>query len=102
MESGVSPKVRRNSEMSFSYIDLHTAKQKMRLKNTNACLSFVNTVWKGEIIMCCFNNLNHEIINIFSVQIIKPEELSAIELIIKEFIFGDDDSNSNKHFGFSF
>ena len=73
--------------MSSNYVDLHVAKQKMRLKNTNSCLSFVTTLWKGEVIMCCMNNLNREIINAFCTQIIDPEDLQTLERLIQEFLF---------------
>jgi hypothetical protein len=74
----------------------------MRLKNTNACLSFVNTVWRGEIIMCCFNNLNKEIVNVFSIQILQPEELAELENLIKDFIFGNEDVHYGVRHGFIF
>lgn len=79
--------------MASSYVDLHVARQKMRLKNTNSCLSFVTTLWKGEVIMCCMNNLNKEIINAFCTQILNPEDLQTLEWLVQEFLF---DSAHNK------
>lgn len=73
--------------MTSSYVDLHIARQKMRLKNTNSCLSFVTTLWKGEVIMCCMNNLNKEIINAFCTQILNPEDLQTLEWLVQEFLF---------------
>lgn len=73
--------------MNSNYVDLYIAKQKMRLKNTNACLSFVTTLWKGEVIMCCINNLSKEIINAFYTQTISPEDLQVLERLIQEFLF---------------
>jgi hypothetical protein len=58
--------------MSTNYTDLHIAKQKMQLKNVNSCLSFISTLWKGEVIMCCFNNLSKEIANVFCIKIVDP------------------------------
>ena len=80
--------------MSTNYVDLHMARHKMRLKNTNHCLSFVTTLWKGEVIMCCINNLNREIINAFCTQNINPEDLQTLEWLIQEFLF--DSAYNNK------
>ena len=74
--------------MAVSYLDIHVAQRKMSLKDTNACLSFVSTLWKGEVIMCCFNNLNQEIANVFCTQIIEPEDLAQLESIVRDFIHG--------------
>jgi hypothetical protein len=74
--------------MAVSYLDIHTAQRKMVLKDANACLSFVSTLWKGEVIMCCFNNLNKEIANVFCTQIIDPEDLTQLESLVRDFIHG--------------
>lgn len=73
--------------MTYSAADIIMAKKKMRLKSANYCLSFVSTIWKGEVIMCCLNNLSQEICNIFCCQELQPEEISKLEDIINEFIF---------------
>lgn len=73
--------------MNSKYLDLYIAKHKMKLKNTNHCLSFVTTLWKGEVIMCCMNNLSREIVNAFCTQIISPEDLQTLEWLIQEFLF---------------
>jgi hypothetical protein len=75
------------------YVNLHIAKNKMRLKNTNSCLSFVSTLWKGEVIMCCMNNLNKEIVNTFCTQILNPEDLQTLEWLIQDFIFNSVHNN---------
>jgi hypothetical protein len=69
-----------------SDIDLHIAKQKMELKNSNFCLSFIQTLWKGEVIMCCFNNLSQEIADIFCLQKLEPDDVSDLEKLINEFL----------------
>lgn len=74
--------------MACNYIDIHVAQRKMELKDSNACLSFIKTLWKGEVIMCCFNNLNQEIANIFCTQVIEPEDLTQLEHIVRDFING--------------
>ena len=74
--------------MSVSYIDLHIAKKKMRLKNRNICLSFVTTLWRGEVIMCCFNNLSKEVSQIYCSQAMGHSDINQLENLILEFIFG--------------
>ena len=74
--------------MAGSYLDIHVAQRKMELKSVNFCLSFVSTLWKGEVIMCCFNNLSKQIDNIFCSQIIEQDDLEQIENLIRDFING--------------
>jgi len=74
--------------MACSYLDIYMAQRKMTLKDVNACLSFVSTLWKGEVIMCCFNNLNQEIASIFCTQIIEPDDLTQLESLIRDFLNG--------------
>ena len=69
-----------------STIDLHIAKQKMQLRSTNFCLSFVSTLWRGEVVMCCFNNLSCEMADIFCSQKLTAEDVITLENLIKEFI----------------
>jgi hypothetical protein len=73
--------------MSCSYVDLFIARQKMRIKNTNACLSFITTLWKGEVIMLCFNNLNKKIISTFCNQFIDEKDSYELEILVSEFMF---------------
>lgn len=75
--------------MSYSNLDVHVARRKMSLKNSNACLSFVCTVWKGEIVMCCFNNLSKEIVNIFSIILVEADEVETLEKLIREYLYGE-------------
>lgn len=74
--------------MSFNPVNTFMAERKMSLKNSNHCLSFVNTLWKGEVIMCTFNNLDRSIVDIFCAQIIEPDEFEELERMINDFIFG--------------
>jgi len=67
-------------------INIHIARKKMRLKNANFCLSFINTVWNGEVIMCCFNNNSKNIVDIFCVQDMSKEDVESLENLIKEFL----------------
>ncbi len=75
----------------MDYLDLHTAKTKMQLRNINHCVSFVSTLWKNEVILCTFNNIQKSIVNIFCCSSnITPSEFATLEQLIAEFIFGDD------------
>ena len=74
--------------MSCSYIDIYTAKKKMVLKNNNLCLSFITTLWKGEVIMCCYNNLAKKTVTIFAAQVINSDDANELEKLITEFISG--------------
>lgn len=69
-----------------SRIDIHIAREKMQLKNQNACISFLNTVYKNEIIMCCFNNITHKVDSIFCTQDITKEDEEVINEIINDFL----------------
>lgn len=72
--------------MIVDNINIHIARKKMRLKNANFCLSFINTVWNGEVIMCCFNNNSKNIVDIFCVQDMSKEDVESLENLIKEFL----------------
>lgn len=74
--------------MAFNYLDVHTAKKKMALKNASSCFSFVSTLWRGEVIMCCFNNLSKDISRLYCTQRIDPEDVTQLEALICEFIYG--------------
>ena len=72
--------------MDKDYVNIHIAKKKMKLKNRNVCLSFVNTVWNGEVIMCCFNNIGDCISDVFCSQELDDEDTEVLEKIISEFL----------------
>jgi hypothetical protein len=74
--------------MACSYLDIYTAQRKMELKSANFCLSFISTLWKGEVIMCCFNNLSQEIADVFCTQILDPDDLTQLENMIRDYING--------------
>jgi hypothetical protein len=64
----------------------------MELRSSNFCLSFIKTLWKGEVILCCFNNLSKEISDVFCTQIIEPDDLNQLENLIHEFMFGGENA----------
>lgn len=72
--------------MTVSYTDIHVARKTMSLKNENACFSFIKTVWCGEVIMCCFNNLNNEISQIYCFQEMEESDIKQLTRLIKMFI----------------
>ena len=69
-----------------SEIDIYVAKRKMSLKNSNYCLSFVSTLWNGEVIMCTFDNLQNKICSLFCIQKLDEDSFSQLERIVKEFL----------------
>ena len=75
--------------MDYDDVDLHVARKKMRLKNSNSCLSFVYTIWKGNLVLCCFNNISKEIANISCVSLIEHSDVDKLEILIREFLFGE-------------
>jgi hypothetical protein len=75
--------------MSNTLIDRHVAESKMKLKSSNHCLSFVSTLWKGEVILCTFNNINRTIADIFCAQHIEYEDKKELEYIIDRFVSRD-------------
>jgi len=70
----------------ISDIDIYVAKRKMSLKNSNYCLSFVSTLWKGEVIMCTFDNLQNKICDLFCVQELDEDSFSQLECVVREFL----------------
>ena len=71
--------------MEKDIVNLYTAKRTMTLKDSNYCLSFIRTVWRGEVIMCVFNNLQKEISNIYCTQVLRPGDIDQLEDLIKDF-----------------
>lgn len=74
--------------MACNPTDIYAAKKKMELKRVHACYSFVSTLWKGEVIMCCFNTLSKEISDMYCVQTMQPDDIAQLELLIHDFIYG--------------
>jgi hypothetical protein len=71
----------------LSQADLITARKTLKLKSVNHCMSFVSTVWRGEVIMCCYNNLAKEMANIFCTQYLSEGDVEELETLIKDKIF---------------
>lgn len=71
----------------ISGADLHMAEKTMKLKNCNYCMSFVSTIWKGEVIMCCYNNISDEMMNVFCTQDLNPDDVEDLESLIKRKYF---------------
>lgn len=69
-------------------LDKAIARKTMKIKNSNYCLSFVTTVWKGELVICFYNNITKEVADIMTAQAFLPEEFMELEQMISEFIFG--------------
>jgi len=69
--------------------DLDVARKTMRLRSSSYLMTFVSTVWRGEVIMCYFNNIAKEISNVFCTQVLSPEDIENIEKIINDNILLD-------------
>ena len=66
--------------------NLYVAKRTMRLKDVNYCLSFISLLWRGEVIMCVFNNIQKEISNIYCTQTLEVDDVEQLENLIMDFI----------------
>lgn len=75
--------------MGLSKLDKVTAERTIKIKNCNYCLSFVTLVWRGELIMCCYNNLSKALADLYTGQVFSPEEFADLEEMIGEYIFGE-------------
>jgi len=73
--------------MSCGPVEKFVAKSKMRLKNSNHCLSFVTTIWGSEVIMCTFNNLDKSIVDVYCTQTMQPDDFEELEQLVSDFIF---------------
>jgi hypothetical protein len=66
--------------------NLHVAEKTMKLKDINYCLSFISLLWRGEVIMCIFNNIQKEISNIYCTQALEVGDVEQLENLIMGFI----------------
>lgn len=76
----------RRTKMSIDYVNSQIASRTLKLKNKTAYLSFLSTIWRGEIIFCCYNNTNNSVDNVYSIQEISLEDKAQLEVIIKNFL----------------
>jgi len=73
----------------ISAADLNVAERTMKVKSVNYCVSFVSTVWRGEVIMCCFNNVDNAMVNVFCSQTLGETDIYHLESLIKKNILLD-------------
>lgn len=64
------------------------AEKTIKIKSCNYCLSFITLVWRGELVMCCYNNITKGLADIYTNQNLNPEEFSELENMLGEYIFG--------------
>lgn len=76
-------------ENVVSQADITIARKKMKLKSSNYCMSFVSTLWKGEVIMLCYNNIDKVITNAFCSQTLEDTDIDCLENIINKKIILD-------------
>lgn len=74
--------------MAVSNIDIQIARKKMVLKNKNFSISFISTLWKNEVIMCCFSNASNKITDVYCKQHFTYDDLAKLEELIKCFLEG--------------
>lgn len=74
--------------MALSKLDQVMAEKTIKIKSCNYCLSFITLVWKGELVMCCYNNITKELADLFTGQNLTPEDFGDLETVIGEYIFG--------------
>jgi len=71
--------------MGTSIIDEHIARKKLTLKDVNTCLSFFTTLYKGEVIMLAFDNINKSVMNFWSNQNLDSDDVVLLEKILCEY-----------------
>ena len=64
----------------------HIARKTMELKETNYCVSFISTIWRGQITLIMFNNLNNTIMSSFFEPAYQTGDKELLENIIKDFL----------------
>jgi len=71
--------------MGISIIDKHVARKKLVLKDVNTCISFFSTLYKGEVIMLAYDNLNNNLMNFWSHQNLAADDVDFLEKILREY-----------------
>ncbi len=64
----------------------YISRKTMRLKNTNACLSFVSTIWRDEPLLIIFNNLNNTIVDSCFNPTYQNGDFELLEKMVKDFL----------------
>jgi len=72
--------------MTITYLNLYTARQLMRLKNSTGLMSFVTTTWNGTPIMVIWNTLASDIMQIWDNETVDDEDMPFLVDIIREFL----------------
>jgi hypothetical protein len=72
--------------MTISNINLYTAQQLMRLKNSTGLMSFVTTVWNGTSIMIVWNTLASDIMQIWDEAAVNNEDRETLRNIVRDFL----------------
>lgn len=72
----------------FHDTDSYVAFKKLKLLKSNSALSTLSTLWKGEVILCEFDNIHKEIKYVTAAQLFTPEDFANLEKVINNF-FGE-------------
>ena len=75
--------------MTITYLNLYTARQLMRLKNSTGLMSFVTTTWNGTPIMVTWNTLASDIMEIWDDKTVDSEDVPFLADIIRDFLQGE-------------
>jgi len=67
-------------------LTIHTAKKTMHLKDSNACVSFVSTIWRDKPVLIMFNNLTNKIIEIYFNPVCQDGDEELLESLVISFL----------------
>ena len=75
--------------MTITYLNLYTARQLMRLKNSTGLMSFVTTTWNGTPIMVTWNTLASDIMQVWREDAVDDEDMPFLVDIVRDFLQGE-------------
>ncbi len=64
----------------------HVAKRTMQLKDVNSCVSFVSTVWRDQLVLIMFNNLNNSIVGSYFEPTYQAGDIELLESLVTDFL----------------
>lgn len=72
--------------MKMNNIQLYTAQQLMRLRNSTGLQSFVTTVWNGVPIMIIWNTLASDIMQIWDEEVVEEDDRETLRDMVEDFL----------------
>lgn len=58
----------------------------MQLRDENSCVSFVSTIWRDQLVIIMFNNLNNSIIGSYFEPTYQDGDIKVLEVLVTEFL----------------